>query len=285
MQDRLYAYAKLIRLSVSSLGTLMLLWGTLWGLWLAGAGEPPARIVAIFLLGTFLSRSAGCIVNDLADRHFDGLVKRTKQRPLVTGEVSVKEAIVLACILFVLCFILVMQLNAQTILLAFIAFAVIILYPFTKRFFILPQAVLGIAFSSATLLAYCAITADLPLPAWTLFFANAVWALIYDTYYAFVDRDDDIPQGLYSSAIFSKGFELPFLMAMSALMLFFLVLTGILAKLGGWYYLGLTLAALLILYELYLVKGFDRERCFRAFIHSNWVGVAIWSGLVLNYLP
>lgn len=283
--DRFSAYAKLTRFDVASFGTLLLLWGTLWGLWLAGEGQPPAKIVAIFLFGTLLMHSGGCIINDFADRNFDGSVKRTTARPLVSGEVSIKEAGVLALIIFGICLLLVLQLNAQTFFLALIAFGVTIIYPFMKRVFPMPQAVLGIAFSSAILLAYSAIIADLPLRAWVLFLANALWALIYDTFYALVDRDDDIPQGLRSSAITIQGFELRFLSIMMSVMLILLVIVGVMNHLNAWYYFSLVLAALLMLYELYLSKDFDRERCFRAFLHCNWVGAVIWVGILLNYLP
>ncbi|MDO4776226.1 MAG: 4-hydroxybenzoate octaprenyltransferase [Cardiobacteriaceae bacterium] len=284
MLQKLSVYARLMRLD-RPVGTLLLAWNSLWGLWLAGHGQPPARIAFIMLLGTFTMRSAGCVINDLADRRFDGHVKRTNHRPLATGEASVKEALWLAFWLLLASLILALMLNWQSVLLAFACAGVTVIYPFCKRFLPTPQAMLGIAFASAILIAHTAILGRVTLPAFFLFLAGAFWALVYDTFYALVDRDDDIPLGLKSSAIFAQGREMRFIAAMAAAMVVCLVLAGALAHLNGWYYLGVGVAALLMADEIRTARSLDRDACFAAFMHSNWVGATVWAGLVLAYLP
>ncbi len=283
-QQKLHAYFRLMRMD-KPVGTLLLSWSSLWGLWLAGKGQPPAHIVFIILLGTWTMRSAGCAINDFADRKFDGAVQRTHMRPLATGELSVQEALSAAGIMLLISFALVLCLNWQSVLMSFICAALAIVYPFCKRFLPTPQAVLGVAFASAILVAHTAILGRITLPAFFLFLANALWALVYDTYYALVDRDDDIPLQLKSAAIFSKGFELRFIALMAGLMIFCLILTGLFAHLGYWYYLGIFSASLLLGYELQMAKTLNRDRCFMAFVHNNWVGAAILAGLVLEFLP
>lgn len=284
MLRKLSVYARLMRLD-RPVGTLLLAWSSLWGLWLAGAGAPPARTAFILLLGTFTMRSAGCVINDLADRHFDGHVKRTSHRPLATGEATVREALALAFVLLLASLILVLMLNWQSVLLSFACAGVTLLYPFCKRFLPTPQAMLGIAFASAILIAHTAIVGRITASGFFLFLANALWALVYDTYYALVDRDDDIPLGLKSSAIFAQGREKRFIAAMAVGMVACLLLSGWLSGLNGWYYLGVAAAALLMADEMRMAKSLQREACFAAFMHSNWVGAAVWAGLVLAYLP
>lgn len=284
MLQKLSVYARLMRLD-RPVGTLLLAWSSLWGLWLAGDGQPPARIAFIILLGTWTMRSAGCVFNDLADRHFDGHVKRTNRRPLATGEATVKEALVLGFLLLLASFLLVLMLNWQSVLLSFLCAAVALVYPLCKRFLPTPQAMLGIAFASAILIAHTAILGRITAAAFFLFLASVFWALVYDTFYALVDRDDDIPLGLKSSAIFATGREMRFIAAMAGAMVLCLLLAGLLARLNGWYYLGVATAALLMADEIRTTRSLDRDACFAAFMHNNWVGAAVWAGLVLAYLP
>lgn len=284
MLQKISVYSRLLRLD-RPVGTLLLAWSSLWGLWLAGNGAPPARIALIMLLGTFTMRSAGCVINDLADRHFDGHVKRTSHRPLATGEASITEALALAFVLLLASLILVLMLNWQSVVLSFACASVTLLYPFCKRFLPTPQAMLGIAFASAILIAHTAILGRITAAGFFLFLASVFWALVYDTYYALVDRDDDIPLGLKSSAIFAQGREMRFIAAMALAMLACLLVSGWLAGLNGWYYLGVATAALLMADEIRTSRNLSREACFAAFMHNNWVGAAIWAGLILAYLP
>ena len=284
MLQKLSVYARLMRLE-RPVGTLLLAWNSLWGLWLAGGGAPPARIACIMLLGTFTMRSAGCVINDLADRHFDGHVKRTNHRPLATGEASVTEALWLAFWLLLASLILVLMLNWQSVLLSFACALATLIYPFCKRFFPTPQAMLGIAFASAILIAHTAILGRITAAGFFLFLGGAFWALVYDTFYALVDRDDDIPLGLKSSAIFAQGREMRFIAVMAVAMMVCLLLAGILANLNGWYYTGVLAASLLTADEIRKSRSLDRDACFAAFMHSNWVGAAVWAGLVLAHLP
>lgn len=284
MLEKLPVYARLMRLD-RPVGTLLLAWSSLWGLWLAGQGQPPARVAFIMLLGTFTMRSAGCVINDLADRNFDGHVKRTHHRPLATGEATVREALWLAFWLLLASLILVLMLNWQSVALSFLCASVTLIYPLCKRFLPTPQAMLGIAFASAILIAHTAILGRITAAGFFLFMASVFWALVYDTFYALVDRDDDIPLGLKSAAIFATGREMRFIATMASAMVVCLLLSGILARLNGWYYLGVFTAALLMADEIRMAKNLQRDACFAAFMHSNWVGAAIWAGLVLAYLP
>lgn len=281
---KLTAYAHLMRLE-RPIGSLLLAWSSLWGLWLAGEGHPPAFITAVILLGTWTMRSAGCVFNDFADRHFDGRVERTQQRPLAKGTVSALEALLLGIILLALNLWLVLLLNWQSILFAVICAVLALFYPFCKRFFPTPQLVLGFAFASPILMAQTAILGRITLSGALLFLASVFWALVYDTYYAVVDREDDLKIGLHSSAIFAQGYEHRFLASMSGLVLIFLLLAGFTAGLNHWYYLGVLLAALLLAFELWHTRRLTRESCARAFSHNNWVGAAVLLGFVLAYLP
>ena len=278
------AFIRLMRLD-RPVGTLLLAWSSLWGLWLAGAGRPPAFVTAVILLGTLSMRSAGCVFNDLADRNFDGHVARTRNRPLACGAVSVFEAVLLGVALLAASFALVWSLNGQSVVLAVACAAVALFYPLCKRFFLLPQLVLGVAFASPILMAQTAILGRVTLAGFLLFLASVFWALVYDTYYALVDRDDDVKIGLYSSAITVRGYERRFLALMMLLMLTCLLLAGRAAALNAWYYAGIAAAALLFAWEQWDARHLDREHCFRAFVHNNWVGAAILLGIVLAHLP
>lgn len=281
--NKLIALAQLMRLD-RPVGTLLLGWSTLWGLWLAGDGRPPARIVLILLLGTLATRSLGCVLNDLADRHYDGQVERTKRRPLARGAVQVWEALLLALVLAALCLLLVWQLNWASQLLAVFCLAISAFYPLCKRFLLTPQLVLGFAFAAPILMAHTAILGHITPQAGLLYLASAVWALIYDTFYGLVDRYDDLRIGLKSAAIWARSWERRFFLTMMGLMLALLLACGYDAMLNGYFYGGVFAAALCFGWQLYSTRSWDRDSCFRAFVHNNWVGAAIWAGLVLNYL-
>jgi 4-hydroxybenzoate polyprenyltransferase len=283
LTERINAYEKLMRLD-KPIGTLLLLWPALWGLWFAAYGIPQWVILLIFVVGTVVMRSAGCIVNDLADRNFDPRVERTRDRPLAAGLVSVWEAIALACALFLVAFFLVLQLNRLTLMLAAVALALTVVYPFLKRFFPFPQAWLGIAFGMSIPMAYAAQIDFIPLAAWFMVVANMFWAIAYDTEYAMVDRDDDIRIGLKSSAILLGRYDVTGVMLSHALFLAMMVVLGTVYRLGAVYYLGVGAALVLVAWQYYLIRGRERERCFRAFLNNNWVGMAIFAGLALDLL-
>ena len=280
---KLNAYFRLMRLD-KPIGILLLLWPTLWALWLASNGWPDNRLLFIFIVGTVLMRSAGCVMNDVADRHFDGHVARTDKRPLVAGEVSVKEALLLATLLSLVAFGLVLTLNALTIALSFAALFLAASYPFTKRFLALPQAYLGIAFGFGIPMAFAAVQGWVPQQAWLMLVANIAWSLAYDTEYAMVDRPDDLKIGICSSAITFGKYDVALIMFFYALMLALMAYVGALMQLAWIYYVGLVLAGLLILYHFILIKNREPARCFKAFLHNNWVGAAIFAGIFINFL-
>ena len=281
LKERLDAYERLMRLDRPA-GMLLLLWPTLWGLWFAARGEPALNVLVIFLIGVALTRSAGCVVNDLADRKFDLHVKRTRDRPLATGLVHPAEAAGLACGLLLLAFSLVLQLGRQATMLSFAAVAIMVIYPFLKRFFVLPQAWLGVAFGFGIPMAYAAQLALVPPMAWWLLAANVFWAIAYDTEYAMVDRDDDLKLGLRSSAILLGRHDVAGVMTAHALFLALMALAGYWNGVGPIYYAGLAVAAGLAARQYWLIRGRDRERCFQAFRENNWLGLAIFAGLALD---
>ena len=278
------AYERLMRLD-KPIGILLLLWPTLWALFIAGHGRPDWIVVLIFVTGTVLMRSAGCVMNDLADSKFDGLVERTKQRPLVSNEVSKKEAYLLAAGLSMAAFGLVCMLNAFTIKLSFLAIFLAASYPFTKRLFAMPQAYLGIAFGAGIPMAFAAILGYVPPVAWLLLLANVFWAVAYDTEYAMVDRDDDLKIGIRSSAITFGKFDVIAVMICYGLTLLLLSLCGLWLKFGLVYFAGLLFAAGIALYHYTLIKRRSKTNCFKAFLHNNWFGFAVFGGIVLQYLP
>jgi len=283
INERLTLYERLMRLD-KPIGTLLLLWPTLWGLWIASGGQPEWMMIWIFSLGTLLMRSAGCVMNDLADRNFDAHVKRTKDRPLAAGLVSVKEALWLAAALTLAAFCLVLALNWLTVALSAAALALAATYPFTKRFMSVPQAYLGVAFGFGIPMAFAAVSNRLPALAWWLLLANIFWAIAYDTEYAMVDRDDDIKIGIKTAAITLGRFDVAGVMLCYAAMLAVLALIGGSLDFGVFYYLGLGAAGLLMLYHYTLIRERRREACFKAFLHNNWVGGVIFAGIVANYL-
>ena len=282
LTQRLDAYEKLMRLD-KPIGILLLLWPALWGLWFAAPRVQRLDILLIFILGTILMRSAGCVINDYADRDIDPHVERTKNRPLATGIVSSKEALILAAILLVLSFVLVWFLNKFTIALSLVALAVAASYPFSKRFFPLPQAWLGIAFGMSILMAFTAYRNNLPPLAWALFIANIFWAIAYDTEYAMVDRDDDLRIGIRTSAILFGRYDVAAVMVFYALFLGTMAGIGVYMRYGAFYYAGLVAAALIAIFHYRLIRTRSREGCFKAFLHNNWLGLAIFAGLVAEY--
>ncbi len=280
--QRISVYGRLMRLD-KPIGILLLLWPTLWALWIAGQGRPDWVVVLIFVIGTLLMRSAGCVMNDVADQKFDGHVERTKSRPLVSGEVSTKEAYLLATGLSLAAFSLVLFLNPLTISLSFLALFLAVTYPLTKRFLAIPQAYLGIAFGFGIPMAFAALTDSVPLVAWLMLLANIFWAVAYDTQYAMVDREDDLKIGIRSSAIFFGRFDVVAIMSCYVVMLALLLIIGLMQQLHWPFYVGLGLAATLANYHYVLIRHRERQRCFKAFLHNNWVGAVIFLGLLANY--
>ncbi|WP_018413051.1 4-hydroxybenzoate octaprenyltransferase [Methyloversatilis thermotolerans] len=280
---RLNAWERLMRLD-KPIGILLLAWPTLWALWVAGGGRPSAFIVWIFMLGTVLMRSAGCVMNDYADRDFDGHVERTRNRPLATGEVSPREALLLAATLSLIAFVLILPLHRLVMLLSFAALFLAASYPFTKRFFAIPQAYLGIAFGFGIPMAYAAQLYTVPVEAWILLAANVFWAIAYDTEYAMVDRPDDLRLGIRTSAITFGRFDVAAIMVCYAATLALLALWGWMEGLGLAFHAGLGVAAGIALYHWTLIRDRDRAQCFRAFLHNNWFGAAVFVGILADYL-
>lgn len=282
LSERLRIYERLMRLD-KPIGILLLLWPTLWGVWFAGMGHPSAFIVWIFVLGTVLMRSAGCVINDYADRNFDGHVERTRHRPLATGEIKPAEALALAAALAAMAFMLILPLHPLVRWLSIPAVFLAASYPFTKRFLSIPQAYLGVAFGFGIPMAFAAIQFSVPAEAWVLLVANVFWAIAYDTEYAMVDRPDDLKIGLKTSAITFGRFDVAAVMVCYALFLALMAWVGMEMGRGVFYVLGLLAAAAIIVYHFTLIRGRDRDRCFRAFLHNNWVGLVVFTGLVLDY--
>jgi 4-hydroxybenzoate polyprenyltransferase len=269
LRERLTLYERLTRLD-RPIGILLLLWPTLWGLWIAALGLPNPLVVIIFVLGTVLMRSAGCILNDIADRNFDGRVARTRERPLATGAIGVRESLALAAVLVLLAFLLLLPLNRLTMLYSIPALFLAASYPYTKRFFAVPQAYLGVAFGFGIPMAFAAELGGVPVVAWVLLLANIFWAMAYDTEYAMVDRDDDLKIGIKTSAITFGRHDVAFVMSSYALMLGILAWVGHQLHYGVFYYFGLLVAAQLAIYHYTLIKDRGREGCFKAFLHNNW---------------
>lgn len=281
-RERLALYARLVRLD-RPIGIFLLMWPALWALWVAGDGNPPWEIVLVFVAGVVLMRSAGCAINDFADRNLDGQVERTRARPLAAGLVSPREAVGVFLVLVAGAFALVLLLNWETVALSVVALALAVIYPFMKRYTHLPQLFLGAAFGWAVPMAFTAITGSLAPVTWVLFGATVVWALVYDTQYAMVDRDDDLKAGIKSSAILFGRFDRLIIGLLQVLLLLLLVYAGYLAQRGGWYYLGLSAAAALAVYHQALIRDREPSACFKAFLHNNYLGMAVFLGLALDY--
>ncbi|MDO8207624.1 MAG: 4-hydroxybenzoate octaprenyltransferase [Gallionella sp.] len=280
--ERLSLYMQLTRLN-RPIGILLLLWPTLWGVWIAGSGAPGWHIVLIFTLGTVLMRSSGCAINDYADRHIDKHVERTRERPVTSGRISHKEALWLAAVLAVISFLLILPLNTLTKLLSIPAVFLAASYPFTKRFFVIPQAYLGIAFGFGIPMAFAAQLNTVPPVAWLLLIANAFWAIAYDTEYAMVDRDDDMHLGIHSSALLFGKYDVAAVMICYAITLGLLAWAGQMAQLGWLYYAGLLAASGIALHHYTLIKNRRTDACFKAFLHNNWFGAAVFAGVVIDY--
>lgn len=283
-EDRLCEYAQLMRLH-RPIGIYLLLWPTLWALWLAGDGQPPRSVVLVFVVGVVLMRSAGCVINDIADRDFDPHVARTRDRPLAAGRVTLNEAVGLAVVLCLLAFALVLTQNVLTIQLSLIGLALTVSYPLMKRWHSLPQINLGMAFGWGIPMAYAAVVNQLSLIAWLLFLSNVLWSVVYDTQYAMVDREDDCKIGVKSTAILFGKQDKRIIGYLQLTLLGLLVLIGVLAGRGGIYYLGLLAATGFTLYQQYLIRDRKPEECFKAFLNNNGFGLAIFCGLLLDYLP
>ncbi|MBC7624874.1 MAG: 4-hydroxybenzoate octaprenyltransferase [Aeromicrobium sp.] len=281
--SRLMLYLKLIRFD-RPIGTLLLLWPTLWGLWIASGGLPNTTILMVFIAGTFLMRSAGCAINDVADRNFDAHVERTAARPIAAGLVSAKEAVVIAAALALMALLLVVGfLNTLTLQLSIIAAALAASYPLTKRFFVMPQAYLGMAFGFGIPMAFAATQNAVPAMAWWLLAANVFWTIAYDTEYAMVDRDDDLKIGIHTSAILFGRFDVAAVMLCYLLSLCLLVFVGKHVGLGWPYWVGLTVASGIALYHYALIHQRKQDLCFKAFLHNNWFGAAVFAGIAADY--
>jgi 4-hydroxybenzoate polyprenyltransferase len=280
--QRLDAYEKLMRLD-KPIGILLLLWPALWGLWFASPLYQRPEIVLIFVMGAILMRSAGCVINDYADRDLDPHVKRTAGRPLAMRVISPKEALALAAVLALCAFGLVLFLNKLTIALSFAALFLAATYPFTKRFFPLPQAYLGIAFGFSIPMAFAAYQNNVPPLAWVLLAANIFWAIAYDTEYAMVDRDDDMKLNLKSSALLFGVFDVAAVLLFQALFIATMAGVGVWQKLGWVYFGGLAVAAGFVVWQYRLIRTRERERCFKAFMNNNWMGMVVFAGLALDY--
>jgi 4-hydroxybenzoate polyprenyltransferase len=281
-QPRLQLYWRLVR-GDRPIGWLLLLWPTWWGLWLAAESVPPLWPLVVFTAGVWLTRSAGCVINDYADRWLDPQVERTRNRPLATGELAGREALALFAVLMLAAFALVLTLNRLTILLSTIGVLLAASYPYLKRYTYLPQVYLGMAFGWGIPMAFAAIQGEVPAVAWLLYLANIFWATAYDTWYAMVDRDDDIRMGAKSTAILFGEMDLVAQGVLYALTFAALALVGRHAGLGAYYWSGLGVALLLVVYEFFVARHRDREGCFRAFLHNHWVGTVVFAGIAAEY--
>lgn len=281
--ERLREYARLTRFD-RPIGILLLLWPTLWALWIAGEGSPRVGVVVVFVLGVVLMRAAGCAINDYADRDFDPHVARTRGRPLAAGSISPREALAVAAALAAVAFLLVLTMNRLTILLSIVGAALAVSYPFMKRWTWLPQPYLGLAFGWAIPMAFAAQTGTVPPVAWLLFIVNVLWATVYDTQYAMVDRDDDVRIGVKSTAILFGDMDRVILGVLQVTVLFGLVLVAQRAALGGWFTIAVLVGAGLFAYQQWLTRHREPAGCFRAFMNNNWFGAAIFVGIALHYL-
>lgn len=265
------------------IGIWLLMWPMLWALWFAAGGPPSLDVLLIFLAGTILTRSAGCAINDYADRNFDAHVERTQYRPLATGEIKPREALIVAAVLMLLAFCLVLLTNKLTILMSFVALLLAAIYPFAKRFTDWPQLVLGLAFSWAIPMAYAAQTGAVPRDAWLVFLASVLWAIAYDTMYAMADREDDLRIGIKSTAILFGDIDIAMVAFIQMTVLATLLLCGNLLGLGLLFHTGLIIALILVFYQLMLIRKRDPSRCIQAFLNNHYLGMIVFIGIVLDY--
>lgn len=282
IRDRARQYWLLARFD-KPIGILILLWPALWALWVASDGKPDLLVLTVICLGVVLMRAAGCVINDYADRDFDPHVQRTKQRPIAAGKVTPKEALVVFVVLCLIAFGLVLLLNVYTILLSFVAAFLAASYPFMKRFTQLPQAYLGIAFGWAVPMAFAAQTNTIPLVAWLMYLAVVLWALVYDTMYAMVDKDDDLKIGIKSTAILFGDYDRQIMAVLQLIILGLLIAVGLMITAGWAYFSGLAVAAGLFVYQQTLIFNRDKVLCFKAFLNNNWFGVSVFVGLLVDY--
>jgi 4-hydroxybenzoate polyprenyltransferase len=278
------AYSRLMRID-KPIGTLLLLWPTLWALWLADMAIPPLPVLLVFVAGVFVMRAAGCVINDFADRKVDGHVERTKHRPLASGAVTSREARLLFVVLALVAFALVLTMNLMTILLSVVGLALAWVYPFMKRYTHLPQVVLGAAFGWAIPMAWAAVSESLPLVCWLVFFANICWTVAYDTLYAMVDRDDDVKIGVKSTAILFGRFDKLIIGLLQLATLLLMAWVGMLLQLNAAFYWTLMLAAALFVYQQKLIVRRERPACFKAFLNNNYVGLVLFLGVLMNTPP
>ncbi|WP_272683160.1 4-hydroxybenzoate octaprenyltransferase [Providencia sp. PROV140] len=277
-----HAYSRLMRID-RPIGSLLLLWPTYWALWIAAQGTPSLHLLIVFTAGVFFMRAAGCVINDFADRHFDGHVERTKHRPLPSGDVTEKEAKILFASLVGLSFLLVLTLNSMTIWLSVAGLALAWVYPFVKRVSNLPQVVLGAAFGWSIPMSFSAVGETLPAVCWLLFLVNIIWSVIYDTQYAMVDRDDDLKIGVKSTAILFGQYDKLIIGLLQLLMVGLLLVIGSLAGLGTLYYISLVLVAGLFIYQQQLMVNRERAPCFKAFMNNNFIGLILFIGIFISY--
>ena len=282
IKNRLDQYYYLIRLD-KPVGILLLLWPVLWALWIAAEGTPDLDVLFIFIIGVIVMRSAGCVLNDLADRDLDRHISRTRDRPITSGKVKPFEAIGLTAILLVCALMLVLNLNSLTFKLSFVAVFLAVIYPFLKRVTYLPQVFLGLAFAWSIPMAFAAQTNSIPDIAWLLFITTVLWAVVYDTMYAMVDKADDIKAGIKSTAILFDDADRLIIGSIQLMILFSQILTGTRLELGRYYFAGIACASLLSVYQQYLIKDRIPENCFRAFLNNQWYGMIIFAGFYLNY--
>ena len=283
LRDRAQQYYLLTRMD-RPIGVFLLLWPTLWALWVAAEGLPNWHVLLVFVSGVFLMRSAGCVINDYADREIDPLVSRTRERPIAAGRVKPNEALLLFAVLCLLAFALVLTMNSLTIKLSFVGVALAAIYPFMKRYTHLPQVVLGMAFGWAIPMAFAAQTGSVPKVAWLMYVINVVWSVVYDTMYAMADREDDIKAGVKSTAILFGDADRVIIGILQGTVLLGLFLLGQQLGLGAAYYVSLTVVIALGVYQQYLIRQRQPAQCFKAFLNNNWLGAAVFAGLVFSYL-
>ena len=281
--DKFKQYLLLIRLN-RPIGIFLLLWPTLWGLWIASEGFPNTKILVVFLFGIFLMRSAGCILNDIIDKDFDKFVARTQNRPLASDKLSSIEAFIVAISLIFIAFLLVLTTNTLTVQLSFVAIILAGTYPFLKRYTYLPQFFLGLTFGWSIPMAFAATTNSIPKIAWLLLIANILWAVVYDTIYAMIDREDDLKIGIKSTAILFDDADIFIIGLIQSLVLIALIVIGQQASLNTIYYFSLIIGGCLFLYQLYLIRNRDQKKCMQAFLNNNWFGLVVFVGLFINYL-
>lgn len=281
--DKFKQYLLLIRLN-RPIGIFLLLWPTLWGLWIASEGFPNTKILVVFLFGVFLMRSAGCILNDIIDKDFDKFVARTQNRPLASDKLSSIEAFIVAISLIFIAFLLVLTTNTLTVQLSFVAIILAGTYPFLKRHTYLPQFFLGLTFGWSIPMAFAATTNSIPKIAWLLLIANILWTVVYDTIYAMIDREDDLKIGIKSTAILFDDADIFIIGLIQSLVLIALIVIGQQASLNTIYYFSLIIGGCLFLYQLYLIRNRDPKKCMQAFLNNNWFGLVVFIGLFINYL-